>query len=138
MSDDGRARSRQSLWTALQACLSLSIPSPERDALWFAVQEVVCTHGCTTAVPMGSLAPIQISPEHATDELITAMTWLVSHEGAARQLSDIELFITLRGVATRGASGSARAFQADALHGMTGVPPGQGLRWTPLDRSGAA
>lgn len=128
----------QRLWTALKACPSLNGPSPERDDLWLTVCEQVCTQGRMTAVPMGSTSPVQISSEHATDELIAAMSWLHSHEQDARDLSAVDLFIALRGVATRGAAGSARAFQADALHGVTGVRAGDGLRWTQLDGSGAA
>lgn len=52
------------------------------------------------------------------------MSWLVDHERDARLMDQVGLFKMLRGVAVRGKHGSARAVQADALHGMTGVRPG--------------
>jgi len=79
-----------------------------------------------------------VTAEYATDELIAAMSWLLAHDGEARKLRPLELFIMLRGVATKGANGSGRAAQADALHGMTNVEQGQPVRWTKLDETGAA
>jgi hypothetical protein len=64
------------------------------------------------------------------------MDWLKAHEAEARRLHALELFVRLRGVATKGSQGSARAAQADALRGMTGVGRGQPIRWGDLDESG--
>ncbi len=45
----------------------------------------------------------------------------------------LRLFVRLRGVATRGSQGSGRAAQADALHGLTNVAPGNPVRWSDAD-----
>ena len=66
------------------------------------------------------------------------MSWLTRHEGKARDLDPLSLFVALRGVATRGADGSARAAQADALHGMTNVPMGRMVFWRAIDDRGVA
>ncbi|MDQ5841089.1 MAG: hypothetical protein M3537_08095, partial [Chloroflexota bacterium] len=81
---------------------------------------------------------VLVTADHATDELIAAMTWLMGHEQEARTMTPLELFISLRGVATKGATGSARAVQSDLLHGMTGVPAGRPIQWWNLDAMGAA
>ncbi len=128
----------QGLWEALVGCPQLTDPSPERDRLWLVVQECICTRGTVAVTPLGSSARVTVSSEYATDELIAAMTWLHAHDGAARLLQPLELFIKLRGVATKGAHGSGRAAQADDLHGMTGVEQGQPVRWRNLDETGAA
>jgi hypothetical protein len=74
---------------------------------------------------MGSSTPQEIGGDDARqDELLAAMSWLTDHEQQARQLAPADLFRQLRGVAVRGKHGSARSAQADALHGMTGVSPG--------------
>lgn len=77
-----------------------------------------------------------VTADHATAELIAAMTWFFAHVQQARAMLPLELFVALRGVATRGARGSARAVQSDLLHGMTGVPAGLSIRWD-LDPMGA-
>ena len=87
--------------------------------------------------PLGSSTQVVVTADHATTELIAAMTWLIAHEQQARAMLPLELFVALRGVATRGASGSARAAQPDRLHGMTGVPAGLSILWN-LDAMGAA
>lgn len=120
---------RQRLWTALHECPPLSESSAERDALWLAVRAAVCTRGSAGVTPLGSDTRVLVSAEHATDELIAAMSWLMANEARARVLAPLDLFICLRGVATRSAHGSGRKAQADSLHGMTHVPAGSGLRW---------
>ena len=131
---DRRGRLRESLL----ACPALSDPSPQRDDLWLTVQAVVCTRHTARATPLGSTSTIVVSAEHATDELIAAMTWLYANEARARTLTAEDLYKVLRGVATRGASGSARRRQSDLLHGLTHVSPGNPVRWTYLDPASAA
>lgn len=126
------------LWEALVRCPPLSTGSTERDRLWLVVQECICTRGAAAVTPLGSRSQIVVTAEYASDELIAAMTWLQTHDHDARRLRPLELFVMLRGVATKGANGSGRAAQADALHGMTNVEQGQPVRWTNLDESGAA
>ncbi|MDC5696837.1 hypothetical protein OO014_06165 [Intrasporangium calvum] len=109
---------------ALAACPTLSKGTPEYDRLWRAVELGICTRGLCLVTPLGSSSSIAVTEDHAMVELLAAMEWLVAHAGEARALTPIELYIKLRGVATRGASGSARAAQADALHGLTNVSPG--------------
>jgi hypothetical protein len=101
--------------------------------LWFAVQQAICTRGLCLVTPLGSRSAIPVTPEHSTDELLSAMEWLMGHEQEARRLSAERLFIKLRGVATRGAGGSARAAQNDALHGLTHVAPGDPVAFTDVD-----
>lgn len=109
---------------ALAACPALGTESAERDALWFVVQEAICTRGTCMVTPLGSSSTILVTPDHASEELLAAMEWLTNHEQEARSLSGHALFIKLRGVATRGGAGSGRAVQRDQLHGLTHVSPG--------------
>lgn len=118
---------------ALRVCPGLKEPSSERDALWIAVQDGVCTRSLRLVVPLGSSSLIPVTTEHRTAELIAAMTWLAEHEQQARAMPATSLYVKLRGIATRGATGSARAAQSDALHGMTNVPPGQPVVFTDID-----
>ena len=129
----------QRLWRALHDC-SLLTPrrTPQRDALWHAIDDLVCTRSATRAVPFGSNTEVEITAEYAHDELIAAIEWLTANEVRARSLDPEHLFAVLRAVATRGANGSARAAQLDMLHGMTNVPPGDPVRWLALDEEGAA
>lgn len=122
------------VWSALHSCPSLAMESPRRDALWLSVRDAVCTRNAVRVIPLGSSAEVRIGPEHATSELLCAMEWLYAHEVTARGFQPIELFVKLRGIATRGANGSARLTQADALHGLTDVPSGQRIDWFSLDR----
>lgn len=85
-------------------------PSPERDNLWLAVQNAVCTRSRAWACAMGSTTPQEVGGED---------------EREARLMDLDALFRMLRGVAVRGKHGSARTAQADALHGMTGVAAGR-------------
>ena len=134
-----RARDRRSaaaaaaVAAALVDCPSLKSPSFERDALWLAVQGHVCTKSVAYVVPLGSSSAVAVDRGYAGDELVAAMSWLLEHEEEARTLSPLKLFIRLRGEATRGRLGSARRAQADALHGMTEVPPGRPVRFLALD-----
>jgi len=113
------------LHAALAATPPLRWPSVERDKLWLALQDAICTRGRIRACAMGSSTPQEIGGDDARqDELLAAMSWLTDHEQQARQLAPDDLFRQLRGVAVRGKHGSARSAQADALHGMTGVTPG--------------
>ena len=123
---------------ALTACSTLDQRSPERDAIWFAIRDTICTRGLCVVTPLGSSTSIEVTAEHATDELIAAMEWLIGHEAEARQLGAHSLFIKLRGVATRGSSGSARSAQQDSLHGLTHVSPGQPVVFTNDDRDVAS
>ena len=126
------------LRVALLACPPLTEPSAQRDDLWLAVQAAICTRHTALATPLGSATPILVSAENATDELIAAMEWLYTHEARARTIEPLLLFRILRGVATRGAKGSARCQQADLLHGLTQVSPGDPVRWTCLDVDAAS
>lgn len=118
---------------ALAVCPPLDQPSTGRDELWFAVQGAICTRGVCSVTPLGSSSSIPVTSDQATDELLAAMEWLIDHELEARALSPHRLFIMLRGVATRGASGSARVVQRDQLHGMTHVPPGDPVVFSDAD-----
>lgn len=125
MTRNGTSQPAAELHAALAATPPLRWPSAERDRLWLAIQDAICTRGAIRACPMGSTAPQDIGGQDARhDELLAAMSWLTNHEQQARQLAPDELFRHLRGVAVRGKHGSARSAQADALHGMTGVAPG--------------
>lgn len=126
------------LFEALAACPGLHNESPERDHLWLVVRDLVCTRSSVAVTPMGSECQVLVTADYAGDELIAAMTWLHEHEEDARRLGTLELFVRLRGVATRGSQGSARAAQADALRGITGVGRGQPIRWGEFDETGAA
>ena len=128
----------QRLWRALHDCANLTIQTPQRDTLWHAIDELVCTRSATRAVPFGSNTEVEITAEYAHDELIAAIEWLTANEVRARGLDPDHLFAALRAFATRGANGSARAAQLDMLHGMTNVPPGDPVRWFALDEEGAA
>lgn len=127
----------EELAAALQECDDLRKKSAPLERLWFLVRDVVCTRSVCHVTPMGSKSAVSITPEYATDELLAAMDWLRCHEAEARELTPSQLFIMLRGVATRGASGSARMAQSDALHGITNVVPGSPIAFTYLDLSGA-
>lgn len=126
------------LQAALAACPSLSEGGGARDALWLTVQDVVCSKATLLIAPHGSANPVEVTAEYSTDELIAAMAWLGGHEATARRLSATELYSTLRGQALRGGQGSARAAQADLLHGMTEVPAGSPVTWCDLEVGGAA
>ena len=134
-----RARDRRSaaavaaVAAALADCPSLKDPSSQRDVLWLAVEHHVCTKAVVYVVPLGSSSAIPVDRGYATDELVASMSWLLEHEEEARALPPLKLFIRLRGEATRGRLGSARRAQADALHGMTEVPPGRPVRFLALD-----
>lgn len=123
---------------SLGACPSLGSSSPERDELWLVVQSTVCTRGLASVTPLGSDASITVTHEQATDELISAMEWLTRHEDQARAMQPLQLFVRLRGVATRGSHGSGRAARADALRGITHVVPGEPVVWSDADPSEVA
>lgn len=120
------------------ACPPLGEPSAQRDDLWLAVQAIVCTRHTAFATPLGSTTAILVSADNATDELIGAMEWLYANERRARELEPVALYRILRGVATKGARGSARCQQSDLLHGLTEVSPGDPVRWTYLDLDAAS
>jgi hypothetical protein len=126
MTQMGTTQPAGDLHAALAATPPLRWPSPQRDRLWLAIQDAICTRGRIRACPMGSSAPQEIGGDDARqDELLAAMSWLTDHEQQARSLAPDDLFRHLRGIAVRGKHGSARSAQADALHGMTGVAPGR-------------
>ena len=130
--------SGQRLHAALTACPPLTRQCSQRDHLWLTVQEVVCTRTTVAVVPLGSANAVEVTSDHATDELISAMEWLITNEAAARRLSPTALYVALRGQAMRGAHGSARAAQADLLRGLTEVPAGSPVTWGELEECGAA
>ena len=135
---DDQERAGRRIRKALHACQCLSERSPGRDALWVTVQQEVCTTSPRMVRPFGSTKPFLVTEEQATDELLTAMTWLTAHEDQARRLPPLDLFVLLRGVATKSGTGSARAAQADSLHGITEVPSGCTVTWERIDEAGAA
>jgi hypothetical protein len=122
----------------LRACPSLSVESAQRDALWLTVQAEICTTKPRVVRPFGSGASVLVTADHATDELLSAMDWLIAHDAEARELSPLRLFVMLRGVATRAKNGSGRKARADQLHGMTEVPARTRIAWQSLDDPGAA
>ena len=109
---------------ALAACLDLRQPGLECERLWIALKEAVCTRGRCRIVPLGSSAPVEVTDEYAGQELAEAMTWLRRNETEARSMPPVDVYRRLRAAATKGAHGSARMAQQDALHGMTEVSPG--------------
>lgn len=109
---------------ALAACLDLRQPGVECERLWLALKDAICTRGRCRVIPLGSSAPVEVTDEYAGLELAEAMTWLRSHESEARSMTPVDLYRRLRAAATKGAHGSARMAQQDALHGMTEVSPG--------------
>lgn len=135
---DDQERAGRVIHRALRACPDLGVKSPERDALWLTVQHEICTTTPKMVRPFGSSRPFLITQEQATDELITAMTWLTAHEDEARTYKPLNLFVVLRGVATKSGTGSARAAQADSLRGITEVPPGSTVGWGALKEVDAA
>jgi hypothetical protein len=80
----------EAVWHTFVACPSLREPSHERDDLWFAVESAICTHGFARVTPMGSSSQVLVGADHATDELIAAMTWLTRHEDEARDLDPLK------------------------------------------------
>jgi hypothetical protein len=135
---DDQERAGRVLRQALGACPDLTHASAARDALWITMQDEICTSAPKLVRPFGSSKSYLVTQEHATDELITAMRWLTHNETEARNLTPLELFVRLRGVATKSGGGSARSAQADSLCGITGVPPGQTLAREPLREVDAA
>lgn len=134
----GETAEHRKIWEALSGCPPLSEGSPERDQLWSIVRDHICTRSHAWVTPLGSNRPVLVTSEYAGDELIAAMAWLYAHNDEARRLSPIGLFKSLRGVATKGANGSGRAAQSDALHGLTAVDAGQLVRWIDIEDWGAA
>lgn len=109
------------LAAALAACPDLRASCPRSEAVWLAMRDSICTRSRCSVTPLGGTAPITVTNEYAGQELSEAMTWLRAHEELARSLSPTMLFRHLRGAATKGANGSARMAQQDALHGVTHV-----------------
>ena len=97
------------------------------------MRDEVCTRVSAEVVPLGSSVAVTVTADHATAELICAMEWLLKHETEARRLLPDALYANLRSAATRRDRGSARAAQADALRGMTGVRPGDAVQWLSRD-----
>ena len=118
---------------ALAACPPITESSPQRKELMMSIWSTVCTRTRRTVVPMGSAAPVTITPEDASTELIAVMDWLGLHEKEARGLKPDQLYRMMRAVATLGMNGSGRAARADQLRGLTDVPAGTTLRWAELD-----
>lgn len=110
------------LHTALARTTCLQRHSPQCDMLWCVVEETICTRGHIAGTAWGSDTAQDIGGEDARhNELVAAMMWLITREDVARRMNPDHLFRYLRAVAVRSRLGSARATQADALHGMTGV-----------------
>jgi hypothetical protein len=135
---DAQERAGRVIRKALRACANLDEKSPQRAALWLTVQSEVCTTTPRMVRPFGSTQPFLVTQDRAGDELITAMTWLITNEAKARTLSPLDLFVILRGVATKSGTGSARAVQADSLHGVTEVPSGCTVTWGRIEEGDAA
>ena len=106
----------QRVATALQACPVLSRPSASRDALWFAVQESICTRGLCLVNPLGSASFIPVTPDHATDELLAAMDWLIKHESEARGMPPLAVWGCPRPVGRGPRSRAAWALRAATPH----------------------
>lgn len=123
----------EKVWRALRQCPPLSRKSPEKEHLWFVLEATASTQTNVEVVPFGSTTKIEVSREYAIVELIAIMEWLEANEIRARQLTPDRLYAIVRSVGTRGARGSARAVQADQLHGMTNVPSGTPVLWLSLD-----
>jgi len=125
--------------TALSVSPPLSVQSAERDALWIAVADAICTRSRVEIAPLGSARLVDLGGEDARSaELLAAMEWLYANERAARALGPLPLFKKLRGVATRSAHGSARQALADSLKGISHVGAGDGICWTELPVSEVA
>jgi len=124
---------------ALSVSPPLSVQSPERDALWLAVADAICTRSRVEVTPLGSARAVDVGGEDARSaELLAAMEWLYANEPAARALKPFPLFKKLRGVATRSARGSARQALADSLGGISHVGAGDGICWVELPVSEVA
>lgn len=123
---------------ALAACPPITEPSPERQDLMMTIWTSVCTRRSRTVVPMGSAAPVTITSEHASTELLAVMDWLRLHEKEARDLAPDRLYRIMRAVATLGMNGSGRAARADQLRGLTDIPAGTPVRWAEADEERAA
>lgn len=121
------------LAAALSACPSVHEPSAPREELMLTIWHTVCTRKSRIVVPMGSSAPVTISPEYAPNELIAVMAWLGLHEQEARALTPSQLYRKMRAVATLGMNGSGRAARADQLRGLTEVPSGTPVRWAKVE-----
>ena len=135
---DEQERAGRLIRKALRACPELADPTPASEALWLTIQDEICTSSWRMVTPFGSTKRYLITADHATDVLITTMTWLRTNEDHARSLAPLALFVMLRGVATKTGGGSARAAQSDLLHGITEVPAGQRLTWGGLGEIDAA
>jgi hypothetical protein len=114
----------ETLHAALHATCSLAYRSRERDELWIALWESVTTRGEVWITPIGSGARVRVTSDDADAELIAAWDWLEANEARARRMGPVELYRTLRGVATKSYRGSARSANADSMCGITGVPGG--------------
>jgi hypothetical protein len=130
--------SESDLAEALRACPSTTEPSQQREDLMTAIWATVCTRRNRTVVPMGSAAPVGISSEYASAELLAVMDWLRRHEDEARTLAPDQLYRTMRAVATLGMHGSGRAARADQLRGLTDVPAATAVRWAEIDEERTA
>ena len=123
---------------ALAACPPITEPSPERQDLMMTIWTSVCTRRSRTVVPMGSTAPVTITRDDASTELLAVMDWLRLHEQEARDLAPDRLYRIMRAVATLGMNGSGRAVRADKLRGLTDIPAGTPIRWAEVDEERAA
>jgi hypothetical protein len=127
------------LHSALRTTPPLAVRSSERDVLWLAVADAICTRSRVEVAPLGSARAVDVGGEDArSTELLAAMEWIHANESAARALAPLPLFKKLRGVATRSAHGSAREAQADALRGISHVGAGAGICWVELPVSEVA
>jgi len=129
----GQLEKGAELKTALQGCGALDCPGPEVARLWLAIRDCICTRGRVDVVPYGSSRPVTVTDEYASDELASAMEWLVKNEELARSLDAESLFAHIHAEAKKSAKGSGRAARNDQLHGMTGVSAGEPIRFVELD-----
>jgi hypothetical protein len=132
-------RAAKRLHAALRDTPPLAVASLERDGLWLAIADEICTRSRVEIAPLGSARTVDVCGEDARSvELVAAMEWLYANEPAARVLPPFPLFKKLRGVATRSAHGSAREALADSLRGISHVGSGDGICWVELPVSEVA
>lgn len=129
----GQMEKGAELKAALEGCSDLDCPGPDVDRLWLEIRDHICTRGRVDVVPYGSGRPVTVTEDYASDELLSAMEWLIKNEDKARSYEAESLFAHISAEAKRSAKGSGRAARNDQLHGMTGVPAGDPVRFVELD-----
>ncbi|WP_404385272.1 hypothetical protein LL946_04700 [Knoellia locipacati] len=129
----GQMEKGAELKAALEGCGPLGCPGPEVERLWLEIRDCVCTRGRADVVPYGSGRAVTVTEDYASDELLSAMEWLIKNEEKARSLEAESLFAHLSAEAKRSAKGSGRAARNDQLHGVTNVSAGDPIHFYELD-----